>query len=231
MPTRVTLWVKRQGSSIPVHERLPIAKKQRTTPIPSIRIKREVVNAVEEVTIKTEENDRSKEYTSGSDFHLTWASSHTFCFEQKTEEKIPKGGGFKELVDFKKINGHTIVHQKSGPLGNWVNHQRNAFRQLKEGKALPLTSERREQLESIGFVFLCPPNGLPWGQRFQELVDFKKINGHTHVPRRSGPLGSWVDNQRKAFRRLKQGKVSPLTNERRDKLESIGFSFEIYKKS
>eukprot|EP00978_Attheya_sp_CCMP212_P034535 scaffold145099_cov47-Attheya_sp.AAC.1 len=66
MPTRVTCIVKR-GSSIPVHERKSIVKKQRTTPIPSIHIKREVVNTVEqEVTVKTEEIDGSKPCDSGS---------------------------------------------------------------------------------------------------------------------------------------------------------------------
>ncbi len=30
---------------------------------------------------------------------------------------------FKELVDFKAINGHTNVVVSSGPLGGWVNTQ------------------------------------------------------------------------------------------------------------
>jgi hypothetical protein len=55
MPIRVTFRVKR-GSSL--HERHPIAKKQRTTNVPSIRVKSEIVTTVEEVvTIKTEEID------------------------------------------------------------------------------------------------------------------------------------------------------------------------------
>ena len=60
MPIRVKFIVKRGGSSIPVHEQNSISKKQRTTPSPSIRIKREGVNAVEETTIKTEEIHGSK---------------------------------------------------------------------------------------------------------------------------------------------------------------------------
>eukprot|EP00978_Attheya_sp_CCMP212_P021948 scaffold64691_cov23-Attheya_sp.AAC.1 len=58
MPTRVTFRVK-WGSSLPIHARHPIAKKQRTTNVPSIRIKSEIVNIVEEVTVKTEEIDGS----------------------------------------------------------------------------------------------------------------------------------------------------------------------------
>eukprot|EP00978_Attheya_sp_CCMP212_P016568 scaffold43554_cov45-Attheya_sp.AAC.3 len=132
---------------------------------------------------------------------------------------------FRELVDFKAINGHANVATRAGPLGRWVKTQRKAFRRLKEGKDSPLTNEKCEKLESIGFVFVCPPSGPPWDERFKELVDFKAINGHTNVPDASGPLGTWVHTQRQAFRRLKEGRSLPLTIERWKKLESIGFEF------
>jgi hypothetical protein len=134
---------------------------------------------------------------------------------------------FKELVDFKAIKGHTNVPQRSGPLGKWVSHQRTHYRFLQEGKDSPLTSGRRKILESIGFVFLCPPSGPHWDQRFQELVDFKKHNGHTNVPQSAKPLGPWVHTQRTNYRFLQEGKHSHLTNERREKLESLGFRFKI----
>eukprot|EP00978_Attheya_sp_CCMP212_P049509 scaffold674061_cov47-Attheya_sp.AAC.1 len=112
---------------------------------------------------------------------------------------------FQELVDFKAINGHANVVVSSGLLGGWVSNQRQAFRQLKEGKHSPLTIERREKLEGIGFVFICRPTiTTPWEQRFQELVDFKKINGHANVSTKSGPLGTWVKDQRAQYRLLKE---------------------------
>eukprot|EP00978_Attheya_sp_CCMP212_P011170 scaffold27385_cov47-Attheya_sp.AAC.3 len=129
---------------------------------------------------------------------------------------------FQELVDFKKINGHTNVPQRSGQLGNWVDTQRKEFCRLKEGIASPLTSDKCEKLKSIGFKFKCQPT---FDQRFQELVDFKKINGHANVPQLYGPLGAWVNNQRTQYRRFQEGIASPLTNERRKKLEDIGFAF------
>eukprot|EP00978_Attheya_sp_CCMP212_P032001 scaffold122974_cov53-Attheya_sp.AAC.3 len=134
---------------------------------------------------------------------------------------------FQELVDFKKINGHTNVPQKSGQLGNWVDTQRRAFRQLKEGKHTPLANDRREKLNSIGFTFKCRPTPTKsnWDQRFQELVDFKKINGHTNVPQKSGQLGNWVKNQRTQYRLFREGKHSTLANDKREKLESIGCVF------
>jgi hypothetical protein len=132
---------------------------------------------------------------------------------------------FKELVHFKKINGHLNVVVRSGLLGKWVNSQRYQYRSLKRGKYSPVTIYRRELLESIGFAVICQPSTPPWEQRFQELVGFKKINGHVNVPQRHGPLGKWVSHQRTQYHRLQEGRQSLMTNERREKLDIIGFDF------
>jgi hypothetical protein len=134
---------------------------------------------------------------------------------------------FQELVNFMEINGHTNVVTKSGPLGGWVKTQRKEFRLLKEGKYSTLTIDRREKLEGIGFLFVCLPLRASWDVRFQELVDFKKINGHTNVVQGSGPLGGWVNNQRIQYRLSKEGKASNLTTDKCQKLESIGFQIQI----
>eukprot|EP00978_Attheya_sp_CCMP212_P001096 scaffold2268_cov61-Attheya_sp.AAC.1 len=156
------------------------------------------------------------------------------------EFKCPSRGGphweqrFQELVDFKKINGHTNVPQPVGLLGKWVSRQRMEYRLLKEGKDSRLTSDRCKKFESIGFEFKWAPptkdapTGPPWDQRFQELVDFKKINGHTNVPQLVGLLGRWVKRQRTEYRFLKEGKDSQLTSDRLKKLESIGFEFKCH---
>jgi len=129
---------------------------------------------------------------------------------------------FKELVDFKAINQHTNVPFGSGPFATWVYTQRTQYRLLKEGKHSTFTNDKLEKTESIRFDF-----GRPWDQRFEELVGFKKINGHVNVPQGLGPLGRWVSEQRRQYCRLKEGKRSSLSNnERREKLESIGFTFK-----
>eukprot|EP00978_Attheya_sp_CCMP212_P028901 scaffold101015_cov35-Attheya_sp.AAC.1 len=141
---------------------------------------------------------------------------------------------FQKLVDFKKNNGHTNVPQGSGPLRTWVRTQQQAFNQFKGEKYdSPLTNGRHEKLESIGFVFVCPPRGPSWDQRFQELVDFKKSNGHMYVPTNTnfGPLRRWVDNQRRAFRRIDKGKHSSLSIERCFKFECIGVRFSTHEKN
>ena len=83
-----------------------------------------------------------------------------------------------------------------------------------------LTSDRCEKLKSIGFEFrmwgLLDEN---WEQRFQKLLDFKKVNGHTNVRQSFGPIRSWVKAQRRVFQ---QG---TLTSDRCEKVEKIGFTF------
>jgi hypothetical protein len=129
---------------------------------------------------------------------------------------------FKELVDFKKINGHANVSTNSGPLGHWVKVQRRQYRLLQDGEVSLLTIDQWEQLESIGFEFR---SRTPFDLRFQELVDFKAIHGHTNVPNKSGDLGKWVSQQRTEFRYLKEGQYSCMTIYKIKKLESIGFEF------
>jgi hypothetical protein len=81
-----------------------------------------------------------------------------FVLNKKRKKKYSSwDDSFQELVSFKKINGHLNVPQRSGPLGYWVNTQRTHYLLLKEGKHSPLTNGRHEKLESIGFVFTCPP--------------------------------------------------------------------------
>jgi len=119
------------------------------------------------------------------------------------------------------------VRQRSGPLGCWLNMQRLQYRLFDKGKPSHLNSDKREKLESIGFEFRNKLPYLSWDQRFQEVVDFKKVNGHANVSTNSGPLGTWISNQRRHYRLLKEGKDSKLTIDRLEKLESIGFTFII----
>eukprot|EP00978_Attheya_sp_CCMP212_P034524 scaffold144926_cov85-Attheya_sp.AAC.2 len=60
------------------------------------------------------------------------------------------------------------------------------------------------------------------------IIDPIPLNSHMNVPTRSGPLGTWVDTQQRAFRLLKEGKCSTFIThcERRVKLESIGFNIK-----
>ena len=122
---------------------------------------------------------------------------------------------FVELQQYKKVNGHCHVPQRH-QLGRWTTNQRQSY---KNGK---LSTYCIERLESIGFQLGSSQQnrGRPfdedkWNEKFEELQQYKKENGHCHVPQRH-KLGQWVTNQRLSY---KKGKLSTYCIER---LESLG---------
>ena len=136
---------------------------------------------------------------------------------------IPWEERFRQLVKFKKMHGHCNVTTSNNPvLGRWVKRQRG---RKKMGK---LTSNQLFLLEFVGFSWGKPLEGrsmvqnnyILWEQRFMELVEYKRIYGHCHVPVRfpSNPaLGRWARRQRQ------YKKDGTLLEERMNRLDSIGF--------
>ena len=69
-------------------------------------------------------------------------------------------------------------------------------------------------------------NEILWETRYQELIDFCTEHGHCRVPIRykdNLSLGCWVGRQRQDYRKRKEGKVSPMADDRINLLEKIGF--------
>lgn len=130
---------------------------------------------------------------------------------------------YAQLQEFKARNGHCKVPNawpENPLLGRWVGLQRQ---QKKSGKLYP---EREEMLNSMGFDwgFTRDLGGVNpkdlWALRFDQLVEFKKQNGHCDVPYNhpdNRQLGIWVRNQR---HRRRQGK---LTLQRERMLHDLGF--------
>jgi hypothetical protein len=88
-----------------------------------------------------------------------------------------------------------------------------------------LGDEREAQPDSIGFDWGKEHSGSQfdkWGQRFQQLVNYKEAHGDCKVPARYSvdpPLASWVNVQRAKKRK------ATLSDERKAQLESIGFDW------
>ena len=122
---------------------------------------------------------------------------------------------FSDLFLFKAKIGHCDVPDKWGEnpkLSNWVGVQR---RNYSKGK---MDQERITRLNEIGFVW--EPIDASWVERFSELIRFKELNGHCHVPQRfaeNHKLGRWASRQRKSIRRKQ------LSDERARLLAEIGF--------
>ena len=97
-----------------------------------------------------------------------------------------------------------------------------------------LSQEQIEKLVTIGFQFCLqnekpkkPKKNLKWDDRYEELVDFKKENGHANPQQREGQLGTWCHNQRTLFQNQfsSTGKAT-LFPYQEEKLAKIGFLFK-----
>ena len=157
---------------------------------------------------------------------------------------------FEELRSFRRRRGHCSVPQtflENQPLSNWVQNQRRAYKFLMAGRPSLMTDERRSKLEDLGFVWdareaylrvkpPCPDGASAssdsekrWNERFAELAKFRQDNGGSCRVRNDRPdrqaLFNWVQWQRAAYRLAKEGERTNLTEERRRRLESIGFEW------
>jgi len=137
---------------------------------------------------------------------------------------------YDELIAFWKKYGHCCVPQRYIPnqaLGKWVHKQRQEFRKKRDGGTSSLTPYRIEALQKIGFQVDTKNRAEAlWQQRYKELVQFRKAQGHCNVPQKFFPnkaLGKWVHRQRHEFKKLRHGEPSFLTNERIEALDTIGF--------
>lgn len=100
-------------------------------------------------------------------------------------------GWYGQLLAFVEENGHALVPFTSGGLGSWVNTQRTLY-----GQHL-LLPNRRELLDKVtGWEW--DPFTAQWDENYQQLVEW--VHAKRAMPKRSDPLGKWIDEQRAQFR-------------------------------
>ena len=151
----------------------------------------------------------------------------------KARAKAVKNGSvswntmFEELVRFKDEFGNCNVPSKNHAnpqLGNWVSRQRTQYKYFGEGKQSQLTTERVEMLTRIGFIWNHSEH--EWGERFDELVEYKKEKGHCNVPAvydANKQLGNWVMSQREVYKKKDKSKRDL---DRIESLTAIGFKWK-----
>ena len=138
-----------------------------------------------------------------------------------------------ELTDYKREFKHTNVphkYTKNKPLGEWVSTQRKECKLVEEGKPSPLTNERINLLNKLGFVWRVGKEIIPWDERLQQLVEFNNEFNHTNVPcyyTKNKPLGRWVSKQRTEYKLMEDGKPSKLTKVRINLLNKLGFVWRV----
>jgi hypothetical protein len=138
---------------------------------------------------------------------------------------------YEALIEFRKNHGHCLVpnsYPEDVALAQWVKRQRYQYKLKQEGKRSTLSDERVEALENIGFVW--DSHRAVWDERFNELIDYKRVNGNCNVPSRytdNRQLAVWVKRQRRQYKFYRTNKPSSMTEERITRLESIGFEWDL----
>ncbi|KAL7499064.1 hypothetical protein ACHAWT_008024 [Skeletonema menzelii] len=119
-------------------------------------------------------------------------------------------------------NGSTIIphgDEQNKDLAKWVTNERLLYRQTLRGRVLnPEEAKRTKTLRQIGFLFegrTHPPiserNKEAWMKRYQELVEYGRINGNFNPPSSketkninpAASIGAWCSSQRLAYKEYK----------------------------
>lgn len=122
---------------------------------------------------------------------------------------------YEELKQYKEKYGHCNVSrlwEENTLLANWVHY-------IRTDKKL-LTNEQVKKLNELGFVW--DKKKEKWDKMFMELIKYKEEHEHCDVPNRwerNRLLANWVIIQRR--------NRNKLTKEQVDKLNSIGFTWDI----
>ena len=134
------------------------------------------------------------------------------------------------LLAHKAENNNFHVSREENPhLHVWLGHLKREYKSfISEEVGSSLTDVQVKVLEHL-HVPLTSRGDDHWNRFFQLLEAYNVRHGHVLVPRlcEIPGLGDWVTDQRRQFKAWKQGQASQLTKERRDRLEGLGFAWQV----
>lgn len=123
-------------------------------------------------------------------------------------------------------------------LKSWIAAQRAEKRYKQRYLQSHLTDEREAKLDQIGFDWKVDDDrnerrSANWLHNFEMLKEYKNKHDTCRVPVRKGCMkdeksfAHWVRDQRRYYKAFVKGLDAPMTKERRNLLESIGFADDI----
>ena len=134
------------------------------------------------------------------------------------------------FIEFKERTGNSRVprlYPENQALASWATNCRKENRRLNRGEGSNyLTVDRLRKLTAVGFDFGEDKQGLTWEESFEILSEYRAEHGKD--PTITHPdIGYWVSSQRLQYNRKKDGETKKifLTDEREEKLRSVGFEF------
>ena len=116
-------------------------------------------------------------------------------------------------------------------LYNWVQTQRKHHKLYQENKTSStfLNADRIAVLDAIDFHWIIRGDTF-WQKNFDSLMVYKNEHGDVRVPRlynKNPKLGEWVTDQRRQWKAKMDGKPNMMTDERKAKLDELGFVWKV----
>lgn len=136
---------------------------------------------------------------------------------------------YHELQEYRNVHGNCNVpfsYAENPLLASWVKRQRYQYKCKLRGDHSHLTDERQSLLNEIGFVW--DTHVAAWEEKYAELEEFYKQNGHSQVPIRNKELNAWCKRQRRHYKEYVQTGVdiATMTAARVGLLNKIEFQWQ-----
>ena len=140
---------------------------------------------------------------------------------------------YNKLCEYYEQEGHSNVPYRHGTLGRWVGVQRTIYKAFIAGKCSNMTNAKIAKLRSIEFEW-APKKDVKsaWSTKIELLSDFKREHGHCDVPQSyiDSSLAIWTKKQRSLYKAKMAGEKSPMSDDRIEQLNKLGFKWAINKK-
>jgi hypothetical protein len=140
-----------------------------------------------------------------------------------------------ELLLFKAQRGDLNVPHDDPSYRNlydWILTQRKQYQDNKTSSSF-LNADRIAVLDAIDFQWNLRGDTL-WQKNFDALIVYKAEHGDVRVPRlydKNAKLGEWVTDQRRQLKFNLEGKPNTMTEERKAKLDDLGFIWQVRDRS
>ena len=165
-----------------------------------------------------DKNDHNKENDEQMNGNPSSKNDQTLLNQNESSENVKWNQHFKELEEFHQQNGHCDVpkiFEKNKALGCWVHDQRIHYFYKQIGKPSPLSKDNVDLLNKICFQWFFPEDDKKWQKHYEQLVEYKKQNGHCNVPyqyKSNQDLAHWVYTQRFQYKKMMQRNDNTGTN-------------------
>jgi Helicase associated domain len=130
---------------------------------------------------------------------------------------------YNQILQYRAEVGHCIVPRTYADVGlyGWIKKQRYNHKQWELGKPSQLTHERIKALDDIGFSWSA--RSAQWESRFEEFQRYVALGGDARIGTKSSRLFDWAKTQRREHREWLANGESTMTQDRYERLTSLGF--------